>query len=171
MTIKKKTSQLFDYHRLDELGVPVKNLVTDSRQIKPGDTFLAYAGDITDGRKFIPQAIAAGANAVLWDPQNFTWNHEWRIPALAIDELKAKAGLIASHVYDQPSEKLWMVGITGTNGKTSCSHWYAQAMTSLGKKTAILGTLGNGFCGALEAAGNTTPDAAVLQRSLAQFVE
>ncbi|MBK7490646.1 MAG: UDP-N-acetylmuramoyl-L-alanyl-D-glutamate--2,6-diaminopimelate ligase [Nitrosomonas sp.] len=171
MTIKKKTSQLFDYHRLDELGVPVKNLVTDSRQIKPGDTFLAYAGDITDGRKFIPQAIAAGANAVLWDPQNFTWNHEWRIPALAIDELKAKAGLIASYVYDQPSEKLWMVGITGTNGKTSCSHWYAQAMTSLGKKTAILGTLGNGFCGALEAAENTTPDAAVLQRSLARFVE
>ena len=53
MTIKKKTSQLFDYHRLDELGVPVKNLVTDSRQIKPGDTFLAYAGDITDGQKFI----------------------------------------------------------------------------------------------------------------------
>lgn len=171
MTIKKKALQLFDPHRLDELGVAVKNLVTDSRQIKPGDTFLAYAGETADGRDFIPQAIAAGANAVLWDPRDFAWNPEWRIPALAIDELKAKAGSIASHVYDQPSEKLWMVGITGTNGKTSCSHWYAQAMTSLDKKTAVLGTLGNGFCGELKKAENTTPDAAILQRSLAGFVE
>lgn len=171
MTIKKKAPKLFDHHRLDELGVAVKNLVTDSRQIQPGDTFLAYAGEIADGRNFIPQAIAADANAVLWDPQDFTWNPEWRIPALAIEDLKAQAGSIASHVYDQPSEKLWMVGITGTNGKTSCSHWYAQAMTSLGKKTAVLGTLGNGFCGALAKAENTTPDAAVLQRSLAGFVE
>ncbi len=171
MTIKKKASRLFDHHRLDELDVAIKNLVTDSRQIKPGDTFLAYAGETADGRNFIPQAIAAGANAVLWDPRDFTWNPEWRIPALAIDELKAKAGSIASHVYDHPSEKLWMVGITGTNGKTSCSHWYAQAMTSLGKKTAVLGTLGNGFCGELTTAENTTPDAAVLQRSLAGFVE
>jgi UDP-N-acetylmuramoyl-L-alanyl-D-glutamate--2,6-diaminopimelate ligase len=171
MTIKKKTLKLFNHHLLDELGVPIKNLVTDSRQIQPGDTFLAYAGEKADGRDFIPQAIAAGANAVLWDPKNFTWNPEWRIPALAIDELKMKAGLIASHVYDYPSEKLWMVGITGTNGKTSCSHWYAQAMTSLGKKTAVLGTLGNGFCGELAMAENTTPDAAVLQRSLAGFVE
>ena len=71
MTVKRKTSKLFDHHLLDEIGVPIKNLVTDSRQIKPGDTFLAYAGEKNDGRRFIPQAIAAGANAILWDPQNF----------------------------------------------------------------------------------------------------
>ncbi|WP_292993374.1 UDP-N-acetylmuramoyl-L-alanyl-D-glutamate--2,6-diaminopimelate ligase [Nitrosomonas sp.] len=171
MTVKKKASKLFDNHLLDEIGVPIENLVTDSRLIKRGDTFLAYAGEVTDGRKFIPQAIAAGANAVLWDPQNFSWDPEWHIPALAINELRAKAGLIASYVYGNPSQKLWMVGITGTNGKTSCSHWYAQAMTSLDKKTAVLGTLGNGFSGELEIAENTTPEATVLQRSLAKFVE
>jgi len=170
-TVKRKASKLFDNYLLDEIGVPIKNLVTDSRLIKPGDTFLAYAGEVTDGRKFIPRAIAAGANAVLWDPQNFSWNPEWRIPALAINELRNKAGLIASYVYGNPSQKLWMVGITGTNGKTSCSHWYAQAMTSLGRKTAVLGTLGNGFSGKLEIAENTTPEATVLQRSLARFVE
>ena len=170
MTAKRKTAKSFDYHLLDELGVPVRNPVTDSRQVKPGDTFLAYAGEITDGRKFIPQAIAAGANAILWDPQDFSWNPEWRIPALAVNDLKAKAGLIASYVCGHPSEKLWMVGITGTNGKTSCSHWYAQAMTSLGKKTALLGTLGSGFCGELAPAGNTTPDATVLQHTLANFL-
>lgn len=169
MTVKRKTLKLFDHHALDDIGVPIKNLVIDSRQIKPGDTFLAYAGEKDDGRRFIPQAIAAGANAILWDPQNFSWNPEWHIPALPINELKANAGSIANYVYGNPSQGLWLVGVTGTNGKTSCCHWYAQAMTSLDKKTAIMGTLGNGFGGALEAATNTTPDATVLQRSLAKF--
>ncbi len=171
MTAKQKTAKSFDFHLLNALEVPVMNVVTDSRVIKPGDTFLAYAGEATDGRKFIPQAIAAGANAILWDPQGFTWNPAWQIPALAIDELKANAGLIASHVYGHPSQKLWIVGITGTNGKTSCSHWYAQAMTNLGKKTAVMGTLGSGFGDHLESGENTTPDATVLQRSLAGFVD
>ncbi|PXW85226.1 UDP-N-acetylmuramoylalanyl-D-glutamate--2,6-diaminopimelate ligase [Nitrosomonas sp. Nm84] len=169
MAVKRKTLKLFDHHVLDDIGVPIKNLVIDSRQIKSGDTFLAYAGEKDDGRRFIPQAIAAGANAVLWDPQNFSWNPEWHVPALPINELKANAGSIANYVYGNPSQRLWLVGVTGTNGKTSCCHWYAQAMTSLDKKTAILGTLGNGFSGALEAATNTTPDATVLQRSLAKF--
>ena len=166
---KKKTGESIDFHQLDEIGVPIMNVVTDSRMVKPGDTFLAYAGDAADGRKFIPQAIAAGANAVLWDPRGFTWDTAWRIPELAIEDLKVKVGSIASRVYGHPSQKLWITGITGTNGKTSCSHWYAQAMTNLGKKTAIMGTLGNGFYGALENAENTTPDAAVLQHSLAGF--
>lgn len=170
MRANKKPSKLFDFHLLNGIGVPIVSVVTDSRLIKPGDTFLAYAGETSDGRKFIPQAIAAGANAILWDPSGFTWNPAWHIPQLAIDELRSKVGLIASYIYDHPSQKLWVVGITGTNGKTSCSHWYAQAMTNLGKKTAVIGTLGSGFCEALEKIENTTPDAAVLQRSLAGFV-
>ena len=169
MVAKRKTSKLFNSHLLDDVGVPVKNLVTDSRRIKPGDTFLAYAGEKNDGRQFIPQAIAAGANAVLWDPEHFSWNPQWHVPALPVSELKAKAGWIADYVYGSPSQGLWMVGITGTNGKTSCCHWYAQAMARLNRKTAVMGTLGNGFSGELEAAENTTPDATVLQRSLAEF--
>lgn len=170
MTANRDSEKVFDPKRIDELGVAIKNLVADSRLVKPGDTFLAYAGENTDGRKFIPQAIVAGVNAILWDPNNFTWNPNWHIPSLPIEGLKANAGLIASHVYGHPSEKLWMVGITGTNGKTSCSHWYAQAMASLGKKTAVLGTLGSGFSGDLDLTENTTPDATVLQRSLGQYV-
>ncbi len=169
MTAKRKTSKLFDFHQLDDLGVSITNLVTDSRQVKPGDTFLAYAGERNDGRAFIPQAIAAGANAILWDSHNFSWNPEWNIPALPINELKNKVGLIADYVYGNPSQTLWVVGITGTNGKTSSCHWYAQAMASLSRKTAVIGTLGNGFGTTLEVAENTTPDAAVLQRMLAKF--
>lgn len=169
MAVKKKTSKYFDIHQLAEMGVPITNLVTDSRQVSPGDTFLAYVGEKSDGRAFIPQAIAAGANAVVWESQNFSWNSEWTVPELAVSELKSKAGLIADHVYDHPSQNLWVVGITGTNGKTSSCHWYAQAMANLSKKTAIIGTLGNGFVAELEAAENTTPDATVLQRMLRQF--
>lgn len=171
MTTKRKKSKGLDFHLLEDLGVAIENLVADSRLIKSGDTFLAYPGDTTDGRKFIPQAIAAGANAILWDPQNFVWKPEWHIPALAVDDLKMKTGLIASYVYDHPSQKLWVVGITGTNGKTSCSHWYAQAMVNLGYKTAVQGTLGSGFIRDLQASENTTPDATVLQRSLKKFVD
>ncbi len=169
MTAKRKTSKLFDVHQLDDLGVSITNLVTDSRHVKPGDTFLAYAGERNDGRTFIPQAIAAGANAIIWDSHNFSWNPEWNISALAVDELKDKAGLIADYVYGSPSQTVWVVGITGTNGKTSSCHWYAQAMTSLSRKTAVMGTLGNGFGAELEATENTTPDATVLQRMLAKF--
>lgn len=169
MAVKKKTSRLFDIHQLDEMGVAITNLVTDSRQVRSGDTFLAYAGERADGRAFIPQAIAAGANAIVWDSHDFSWNPEWSIPDLPVSGLKSKAGLIADHVYGYPSQNLWMVGITGTNGKTSSCHWYAQAMANLSRKTAIIGTLGNGFVAELETAENTTPDATVLQRMLKQF--
>ena len=161
----------FDFHLLDDLGVSIRRLVSDSRQVKPGDTFLAYAGERFDARRFIPQAIAAGANAVLWERRNFTWNPAWQLPNLPVMDLRAKAGIIASHVCGYPSQKLWLVGITGTNGKTSCSHWFAQAMAVLYKKTAVIGTLGDGFLGNLAPIGNTTPDATLLQYELAEFLQ
>ncbi|MEP6606478.1 MAG: UDP-N-acetylmuramoyl-L-alanyl-D-glutamate--2,6-diaminopimelate ligase, partial [Nitrosospira sp.] len=161
----------FDFDALSDLGVGISTLVTDSRMVKPGDTFLAYAGEQYDARKFIPQAIAAGANAVLWDSRGFVWNPTWQTPNLPVTDLRSSVGLIADHVYGHPSQKLWLIGITGTNGKTSCSHWIAQAMTASGKKTAVIGTLGSGFPGDdLEFTANTTPDAAWLHREMADFL-
>jgi UDP-N-acetylmuramoyl-L-alanyl-D-glutamate--2,6-diaminopimelate ligase len=160
----------FDLRQLDRIGVRIDNLVTDSRTIKPGDTFLAYVGDKQDGRKFIPQAVAAGASAIIWEGDGFEWNSQWKIPNLRVFDLRTMAGAIADHVYHHPSRKLQLVGITGTNGKTSCSHWLAQSMTTLGRKTAIIGTMGAGFPGALEPAVNTTPDAVLLQRKMADFL-
>lgn len=169
MSNKRKSTKLYDRHELDGLGVTIQNLVSDSRKINPGDTFVAYAGERSDGRQFIPDAISAGANAILWDPKDFSWNAAWNIPSLAIPELKNNAGLIASDLYGNPSRHLWAVGVTGTNGKTSVSHWYAQAMLHLNKKVAVIGTLGNGIYGDLTPTDNTTPDALVLQRLLADF--
>lgn len=156
---------------LTQLGVTVERLTMDSHQLKAGDTFLAYAGERYDARRDIPRAIAVGANAVIWEKNHFSWNPSWKIPNCGVTDLQAKAGLIASHVYGNPSSALKLVGITGTNGKTSCSHWYAQAMTVLGRKTGVIGTLGNGFLDTLKQSGNTTPDAVLLQAELAKMLQ
>ena len=157
----------FDIGAIDALGVRIDGLAIDSRKIKPGNLFLAYPGQQADGRTHIPQAIAAGAGAVLWDSRGFHWDAAWRVPNLGVPDLRAHLGEIAGRFFGNPSRHMWLAGVTGTNGKTSCSHWIAQSLTRLGRKTAVIGTLGCGFPGKLEAAGNTTPDAITLQSQLA----
>lgn len=150
---------MFPLEQLKGLNVAITHLVTDSRAVGQGDTFVAYPGEKADGRQFIAQAIARGANAVIWEAQHFAWDDAWQIPNLAVSDLRHKAGWLADAVYGSPSEKLWLVGITGTNGKTSTSHWIAHVLNEAGKKCALVGTLGNGFIGDLQPSANTTPDA------------
>jgi UDP-N-acetylmuramoyl-L-alanyl-D-glutamate--2,6-diaminopimelate ligase len=155
--------------QLTALNVPITRLVTDSRAIQRGDTFVACPGEKTDGRQFIANAIVQGANAVIWESQHFVWNDAWQVPNLAVADLRHKAGWLADAVYGRPSERLWVVGITGTNGKTSTSHWIAHALNDAGKKCALIGTLGNGFVDALQATENTTPDAIRVHGLLADY--
>jgi len=160
--------------RLDELqalGVNITRLVSDSRMLQLGDTFVAYPGAQADGRRYIAQAIAQGANAVIWETHDFQWNGEWSVPNLAVHDLRHQAGVIADRVYGPPSRELWMVGVTGTNGKTSCSHWLAKSLSALGRKSALLGTLGNGFPNALQPTANTTPDALRVHGLLGEYVQ
>jgi UDP-N-acetylmuramoyl-L-alanyl-D-glutamate--2,6-diaminopimelate ligase len=151
-------------------GARVTGLAADSRSLAAGEVFVAYPGARSDGRKFISGAIARGASAVLWERQGFQWNAEWRVPNAPVDDLRGLAGHLAHEVYGRPSERLWTMGVTGTNGKTSCSHWLAQACGACGARTALVGTLGTGFPGKLDAGLNTTPDAIVLHRSLARLL-
>ncbi len=155
---------------ITSLGVPITRLVADSRAVKPNDTFVAYPGDQADGRQFIQQAIANGANAVIWEAKGFSWDKAWQLPNLAVSDLRLHAGEIADYVYNSPSKKMWVMGVTGTNGKTSCSQWIAQSLCALGKKTALIGTLGNGFPLMLEPTLNTTPDAIVIHGLLADYL-
>lgn len=163
-------SKKFAAGQLKKLGVKITRLVIDSRAVQAGDTFVAYPGEKADGRQFIAQAIAQGANAVIWESQHFAWNSEWHLPNLAVPNLRDAAGWIADTVYGSPSEKLWMVGITGTNGKTSTAHWIAQALSDAKKPCALIGTLGNGFIGGLQASANTTPDAIRVHSLLADYL-
>jgi UDP-N-acetylmuramoyl-L-alanyl-D-glutamate--2,6-diaminopimelate ligase len=156
---------------LAQLGTEVRRITSDSRDLHAGDAFAAYPGAHHDGRTFIGDAITRGAGAILWEPHGFNWNHDWKIPHLPLDDLKARLGTIADFVYGHPSRDLWMVGVTGTNGKTSCAHWIATGLQAAGRKTAVLGTLGNGLLGALSPAANTTPDAARLHEMLAALKE
>lgn len=161
----------FSPELLESLSVKVTRLVTDSRLVNVGDTFVAYPGGQTDGRQFIPQALAKGANAVIWEAKNFVWDESWQVPNLALTDLRYQAGAVADYVYGAPSKKLWMVGVTGTNGKTSCSHWIGQSLQSLGRRCALLGTLGNGVPGELTPTLNTTPEAISVHGLLADYVQ
>ena len=154
---------------LARLSVTPRGITTDSRLVRPGDIFAAYRGQAADGRAFIPDAIARGADAVLWDGFGFRWNSAWDVSNAAVDDLKSKLGTIADVVYRHPSRSLWMVGVTGTNGKTSCAHWIAQCLDACGRRAGIIGTLGNGLVGALAPSVNTTPDAALVHQTLAEF--
>ena len=166
--MQNKAIEILD--RLRDAGVAVKDLASDSRRVRAGDVFLAYPGARYDGRQFIPVAIANGAAAVLWDQDGCERSAGWSVPNFAVENLRELAGHLAHQVYGRPSEKLWVIGIAGTNGKTSCSQWLAQACGACGARTAVIGTLGIGFPGALDETINTTPDAVLLHRSLQRLL-
>jgi UDP-N-acetylmuramoyl-L-alanyl-D-glutamate--2,6-diaminopimelate ligase len=157
--------------QLADLGVKLTGITADSRRVEPGSLFLAYPGERNDGRQFIPQSVAKGVAAVLWESADFKWNNVWQLPNLPVAGLREKAGHIADEFYGHPSSALLSIGITGTNGKTSCCHWLAKALTQLGRKAAAIGTLGNGFPGALSPALNTTPDPVQLHGMLAEYLQ
>ncbi len=146
-----------------------RRITADSRRIEPGVAFAAYPGTHSDGRKFVPDAIARGASAVLWESTGFAWDRGWQVPHLPVEGLQMRLGQIADFIYGSPSQALWMVGVTGTNGKTSCAHWIGQALDACGRRAGILGTLGNGLVGGMAPASHTTPDAPALHELLRQF--
>jgi len=147
-------------------------LRTDHREVQPGDAFLAWPGHAHDARRFVPAALQAGAAACLVDDHHLAsfGFDDARIAAVA--RLKDLAGPIAHRVLGRPSERLRVVATTGTNGKTSTAWWAAQGLGRLGRRCAVVGTLGIGEPGAdaLEASGLTTPDPVRLQQALHDFV-
>lgn len=157
---------------LDDLkaqGITPTRLALDSRLVQPGDVFLAVPGVHADGRRFIADAVARGAAAVVFEPDD----HEPAVlptPSFPLQDLAQHLGEIAHLVYGRPSEQLWLAGVTGTNGKTSVSQWIAQAMQGFDCKCGVIGTLGNGFPPDFEASPNTTPDAVTLHATLARFL-
>lgn len=156
-------------HILERLGIKVAELVNDSRKAFPGVVFAAYPGEMRDGRDFVKQAVAQRVDGVLWEADHYQWDTAFSIPNAGVLGLRTRIGEIAAHIYGEPSRAMHMVGVTGTNGKTSVAHWVAQAFSQLGRKTAVIGTVGNGFPGALTPALNTTPDAIELQQRLAFY--
>src|ERR1700704_3112526 len=145
--------------------IEVSDLTLDSREVRAGAAFLACRGRTHHGLEFAADAVAAGARAILWEPAPGTVAPHFDPPvlAVAVPELSAQAGFIADRFFGAPSARLLVVGITGTNGKTTCAWLIANAWSALGRSCAYLGTLGSGLSGEVRPGSHTTPDAVTLQ--------
>lgn len=160
-----------------DMDCEIQGLSTDSRQVKAGDLFMAYPGGSVDGRDFIEQAIQAGAAAILAEEnerlniENINASLLKKIIFVQAKNIQQKIGQIASRFYENPSRKMHVVGVTGTNGKTSIAYLLAEAINHLTAKNACVyfGTLGTGFPQKLQETTHTTLDPVHLQQSLSEF--
>lgn len=152
-------------------------LRTDSRQVKPGDAFIAWPGYANDGRQYVQSALQAGATTCLVEAEGVEAFDFTDARIAALPRLKAATGAIAHEVFQRPSEQLRVVATTGTNGKTSTAWWTAQALTLLGQRCGVIGTLGigeppvAGRDARIAFTGLTTPDPVTLHAAFARFAE
>lgn len=156
----------------------ITGLSLDSRQVKPGGLFLACGGYRTQGHDYVEDAIRAGAAAVLWETEanishsekllKFPPAVKTGVPVISVDCLREKVGEIAARFFGHPSRDMLVIGVTGTNGKTSCSQFIAQVLNK-NVPCGVIGTVGYGLYGRLRFASHTTPDAVTLQALLAEM--
>ena len=150
----------------------VTGLRTDSRRLQPGEAFIAWPGYAQDGRHHVKSALAAGAPACLVEAEGveaFDFGTDPRIAA--VSGLKAATGELAAAFYGHPSDALSVLAVTGTNGKTSTAWWIAQALSHLGQRCGVVGTLGIGSPPDVVPTGLTTPDPVQLQAAFRRFVD
>ncbi|MCV2356739.1 UDP-N-acetylmuramoyl-L-alanyl-D-glutamate--2,6-diaminopimelate ligase [Paucibacter sp. B2R-40] len=153
-------------------------LRTDSRAVQPGDAFIAWPGYARDGREFVAQALAAGASTCLVEDAGVESYGFVDARVASLPDLKSKTGLIAAAYYGAPSKALSVIATTGTNGKTSTAWWCAQALSLLGQRCGVVGTLGVGEppipgrqAAAIEYTGLTTPDPVLLQANFRRMLD
>jgi len=149
----------------------ITGITQDSRLVKEGNLFIAIKGVKQDGHDFINQAIKQGAKAVIYDDVEGFTPPKVKVPCIAVDNLPAKVSYLASSFYKHPSKKMQVVGITGTNGKTTISQLLAQLLDFLHYRCGVIGTLGSGFYEELQNTNNTTPNACDTQEILANMLE
>jgi UDP-N-acetylmuramoyl-L-alanyl-D-glutamate--2,6-diaminopimelate ligase len=156
----------------------ITGLASDSREVTRGALFFACPGSHTNGAEHIESAIARGAEAVVVEQSLYQHAARHPVPILPVFSAVSCAGAVANRFYGQPSQALRVIGVTGTNGKTTVTHAVAEALTGwseLGGETALhcglIGTLGYGLSGDLSAGARTTPDVLTIHRLLARIRE
>lgn len=153
----------------DVAGLAIRDMQLDSRRLRAGDLFMAVGGERADGRRFINDAIAAGAVAVLAESDREGLELHGKVPVIGVPGLRRLAGELAGRLFGEPGRSLRVVAVTGTNGKTSTSWFLRDALTALGRDCALLGTLGALHHEQCLDTGHTTPDVVSLHRLLARF--
>lgn len=148
---------------------------SDSRKLRPGDGFIAWAGAVSDARKYVAGALVRGAKACLVEKVGAERHAFSGESVAAYAGLKAATGPIAAAYFEHPSERLDVLAVTGTNGKTSTVWWLSQALSNLELVTpipcAMVGTLGVGRQSACVTTGLTTPDPVLLQQAFSRFID
>lgn len=151
----------------------LREMTLDSRTAAAGDLFLAVTGHQTDGRHYIPQAIAQGVSAVVAQAEGEAEEGEIRelygVPIIYLHQLEKQLSALAGRFYQQPLQALRLIGTTGTNGKTTTTQLLAQWVQLLGEMSAVMGTMGNGLMGHIHPADNTTASPIEVQRLLSQL--
>lgn len=162
ITITKSLNDLLADFSAVDASVDVSGIAIDSRQVKAGDLFMAYRGAHVNGIDYIDDAIQSGAVAIAIDEDEDINLNSISVMAVKVPNLRQQAGLIISRFFDEPSKAVQVIGVTGTNGKTTVSYMIAYALYVLGKQTAVIGTLGYGRFRQIESGTTTTPDPVTL---------
>lgn len=150
-------------------AVSVTGMTLDSRQVHEGDLFCALAGGHGHGLDHAAQAVERGAAAVIFEPVPQMIMPALSVPTIAVPALNGHMSAIAARFFGDPSAAVPIIGVTGTNGKSSCVHLLAQTLSVGDQACGMLGTLGYGFLNALQPATHTTPDAITVQAQLARL--
>ena len=152
--------------------ISVQGISADSRAVRRGDLFLACPGTRTRGSLFVREAVQAGAAAIVVDEALLSDLDRRRHTVIPVPGLRDKLGLIAARFYGEPTKRMGVTGVTGTNGKTSVSWWAAKVHSRLtGRPAGLVGTLGSGCFPRLQSGANTTPGAIGVQRLCAGFLD
>lgn len=151
-------------------AVEVSDIQIDSRKIKPGAAFIAVKGGVADGHQFIEKAIENGAAVIVYEDSKLM-THDSRLTFVQVENSAAAAAYMANNFYGRPSEKIKLVGVTGTNGKTTIATLLYKLFTRLGYKCGLLSTVENQIGNKVVPATHTTPDAISLNQLLSQMVE
>ena len=154
-------------------GLPeraLRDMTLDSRIAAAEDVFVAVVGHQVDGRRYIPQAIAQGVAAVIAEAKDEATDGEVReihgVPVIYLSQLNERLSALAGRFYGEPADKLSLVSVTGTNGKTTVTQLIAQWGQLLGETSAVMGTVGNGLLDKIIPTENTTGSAVDVQRVL-----
>ena len=151
--------------------VEITGLAYDSRQVTPGALFVALRGAASDGHDFIAQALNLGAAALMIHSDRAGWYGAHGLPTVAVPNTRAILPLLASTFYGQPSRRLDLIGVTGTNGKTTVSYLIESIFRTLGEKAGLIGTIGASINGKAVPLERTTPEAPDLQRLFTDMVQ
>ncbi|MDR3662440.1 MAG: Mur ligase domain-containing protein, partial [Mycobacterium sp.] len=150
----------------------ITGVTLSSRGVVPGDLFAALPGAAVHGARFAHDAIAAGAVAVLTDPEGLDLlGGSADVPVLVHPEPRAVLGEVAAQVYGNPSQRLRVIGITGTSGKTTTTYLVEAGLRAAGRRAGLIGTVGVRIDGRDLPSALTTPEAPALQALLATMVE